>query len=118
MRGETATHRHLRERLTVLIIVTIAVDVVGTLLIFLLERHASGSDIRTIGSAAFWTTTQLLTVSSSLANPISTVARVVDVALEAYGITVVAYLAAAIGAFFYRRGIERDPLEPDSGSNA
>jgi hypothetical protein len=58
----------------------------------------------------FWTSTQLLTVSSQLPNPISTPARVLDLFLQAYAISVVAVLAGSFSAFFHRRGMERDPL--------
>jgi hypothetical protein len=80
-------------------------------LIWLFERHAHGTAIVTIADALFWTTTQLLTVSSQLPNPISTPARILDVFLQAYAISVVAMLAGSFGAFFHRRGIERDPPE-------
>src|SRR5829696_2169585 len=74
------------------------------------RTHADGTEITTLGDSLFWTSTQLLTVSSQLPNPISTPARVFDVFLQAYTITVVAMLAGSFGAFFHRRGIERDPL--------
>jgi hypothetical protein len=69
-----------------------------------------------MGDSAFWTTTQLLTVSSQLHNPISTPARVLDVGLQAYAISVVAAMAGSFGAFFHRRGNERDPPELASAS--
>jgi hypothetical protein len=55
----------------------------------------------------FWTSTQLLTVSSQLPNPLSTPARVLDVVLQAYAISVVAILAGSLGAFFHGRTMER-----------
>ena len=66
----------------------------------------------TLGDAAFWTTTQLLTVSSQLPNPISTPARMLDVFLQAWAISAVAALAGSFSAFFHRRGMERHPVEP------
>ena len=108
-RGLTATHEHLRSRLVFLFITTVAVDVVATLLIFVFERHAAGTKITTLGDSAFWTSTQLLTVSSQLPNPISTQARLLDVFLQAYAISAVAALAGSFGAFFHRRSNERDP---------
>jgi hypothetical protein len=108
-RGLTATHEHLRSRLVFLFITTVAVDVVATLLIFVFDRHAAGTKITTLGDSAFWTSTQLLTVSSQLPNPISTQARVLDVFLQAYAISAVAALAGSFGAFFHRRSNERDP---------
>jgi hypothetical protein len=68
----------------------------------------SETELKTIGSAAFWTTTQLLTVSSSIANPLSVGGRVLDIFMEAYAITVIATLAGAIGSFLQKRGEEID----------
>jgi hypothetical protein len=108
-RGLTPTHRHLRSRLAFVFVMTIAIDALASVLIFVFERHAAGTDITTLGDAVFWTSTQLLTVSSQLRNPISTPARVLDVFLQAYAISAVAALAGSFGAFFHRRGNERDP---------
>lgn len=109
-RGHTRTHVHLRERLVALLAVTLLVDAIGSVLVYLFERHAPGTEITSVGDAAFWTTTQLLTVSSQLPNPISTSARALDVLLQAYAISGVAILAGSFGAFFHRRGLERDPM--------
>jgi hypothetical protein len=108
-RGITPTHEHLRSRLVFLFVVTVVLDAVASVLIFLFERHADGTEITTFGDSIFWTSTQLLTVSSQLANPISTPARVLDVFLQAYAISAVAALAGSFGAFFHRRSNERDP---------
>jgi hypothetical protein len=85
---------------------TLVVDAIASVLIFMFERHAAGTQITNVGDALFWTSTQLLTVSSQLPNPISTPARVLDVFLQAYAISVVAVLAGSFGAFFHRRGDE------------
>jgi hypothetical protein len=97
-------------RITIVIVTTVLLDAVASLLILAFERHASGTQITNLGDSVFWTSTQLLTVSSQLPNPISTPARVLDVFLQAYAISVVAVLAGSFGAFFHRRGMERDPL--------
>ncbi|MEA2454344.1 MAG: hypothetical protein QOI45_606 [Thermoleophilaceae bacterium] len=114
--GHTPTHEHLRSRLTFILVATVALDAVATVLILYFERHAPGTEITNMGDSAFWTTTQLLTVSSQLHNPISTPARVLDVGLQAYAISVVAAMAGSFGAFFHRRGNERDPPELASAS--
>ena len=116
VRGVTPTHDHLRSRLIFIIAATVALDAVASVLIFSFERHADGTGITTFGDAVFWTSTQLLTVSSQLPNPISTPARVLDVFLQAYAISVVAMLAGSFGAFFHRRGIERDPPQTAGGA--
>jgi hypothetical protein len=71
-RAETPTHRRYRDHLAMIVVVTIVVDLACTVLAFLLERPTAGTEIHTIGSAFFWASTQLLTVSSQMkASPIS-----------------------------------------------
>jgi hypothetical protein len=105
-RAGTATHGHLRDRLAGLAVATLAVDLVCAALALLFEHEAKQTQITSFGSALFWTSTQLLTVSSSIQNPISAGGRILDVAMEAYAITVVATLAGSIGAFMVRRAQE------------
>ncbi len=87
---------------------TVGIDLLCAIVAFVLERHSQQTEIKTFGSAAFWTTTQLLTVSSQIKNPISTGGRILDVFMEAYAITVIATLAGAIGSFLQKRGAEMD----------
>jgi hypothetical protein len=103
-RAATATHRRLRDHLTAIAMATIAVDAICALAGFLLERNAKETEIKTIGSAVFWTTTQLLTVSSQIKNPISAGGRILDVFMEIWAITVIATLAGAMGSFLQKRG--------------
>jgi hypothetical protein len=111
VRGSTETHRHLRERIVAIVIVTAALDLVCGVLSWLLERGAPKTDIHSFGSGIFWTTSQLLTVSSSMQNPVTTGGRILDVVMEIYAITVVASLAGSFGAFFHRRSTERADAE-------
>ena len=110
-RAETTTHRHLRERIVAMFALSVVVDAVCGVLSFLFERHAPGTDIKTIGGGLFFSSAQLLTVSSSMANPLTAAGRVLDVGMEAYAITVVAALAGSFGAFFHRRSAERERAE-------
>ena len=109
-RADSPTHQHLRMRLGVLLVTTITLDLVASVAILFLERHQPGTGITSFGDSLFWTSTQLLTVSSQLPNPLGAGARVIDVFLQAWAISVVAMLAGSFGAFFHRRGIERDPM--------
>ena len=115
LRADTPTHGRLRDTLTVIVVTTIGVDLVCAALAFIFERHVQGTEIHTFGSALFWTSTQLLTVSSQLPNPFSVGGRILDVAMEAYAITVVATLAGSIGTFLVRRAREVDPPPRPSG---
>ena len=91
-----------------IVVVTAGIDLFCAIAAFLLERHSQQTEIKTLGSAAFWTTTQLLTVSSSIKNPISVGGRILDVLMEIYAITVIAALAGALGSFLQKRGQEMD----------
>jgi hypothetical protein len=93
-------HRRLLARLALVLFATIAIDAVGTVLVYFLERGARGTEITSFGDAAFFTTVQLLTVSSQLRNPLTTSGRVVDVLLEVWAVIVVAGSAGAIASFF------------------
>jgi hypothetical protein len=108
--GTTRTHQRLRDRLLVIGLATLGIDLICAVAAFLLERHAAHTEIETFGSAFFWTSTQLLTVSSQMKNPITAGGRVLDVFMEVYAITVIAALAASMGAFLHKRGLE---LEDD-----
>lgn len=93
-------HRRLVARLLVALSVTLVVDLVGAVLVWLTERHAHGTDIHGFGDALFFTTVQLLTISSQMANPLTAAGRVVDVGLEVWAIVVVASIGGSFAAFF------------------
>jgi hypothetical protein len=108
LRGASPTHRRLRDILVAVTLCTLGVDLLCAVLAFLLERHSQQTEIKTFGSAVFWTTTQLLTVSSQLRNPVSARGRILDVLMEIYAITVIASLAGAFGSFLQKRAQEID----------
>jgi hypothetical protein len=93
-------HRRLAARLVLVAGATLILDVAASLVMFVAERHAGGTQIHTIGQAFFFVTTQLLTVSSSMANPLTVLGRIVDVILELWAVLVVAGSAGAIASFF------------------
>jgi ion channel len=93
-------HRRLFARLLLVVAATALIDVLATVAIYFLERHAHMTEVKTFGDALFFTTTQLLTVSSSLKNPLTGWGRVVDVLLEGWAVLVVAGSAGAVAAFF------------------
>jgi len=102
-RAESHTHEVLRSRLTFLLLATVTLDVVATLLMFLLEHDDRRSGFTTLGGALFWTSAQLTTVSSQLPNPVTGLGKVVDIGLEVWSISVVAALAASLATFFTAR---------------
>jgi hypothetical protein len=93
-------HRLLVSRLALVLSLTALVDLCGTVVIYFAERHAAGTEITSVGDAIFFTTVQLLTVSSQLKNPLSATGRVTDVVLELWAVLVVAGSAGAMADFF------------------
>lgn len=106
LRAGTPTHSRLRDRLVAIVVATLGVDLICAVLALIFEHGAKQSQVMSFGGAIFWTSTQLLTVSSSIQNPVSAAGRLLDVFMEAYAITVVAALAGAMGAFLLKRGEE------------
>jgi hypothetical protein len=106
VRAETPTHGRLRDHVVVLAVVTVGVDLVCAVLALLFERDAAQTQITSFGTALFWTSTQLLTVSSQMQNPLTTAGRILDVGMELYAITIVATLAGSMGSFMVKRGRE------------
>jgi hypothetical protein len=93
-------HRRLFARLTLIVIATVVLDLLAAGAMYLLERHANGTEIKTFGQAAFFTTVQLLTVSSQIKNPLTPAGRVIDIGLELWAVVVVAGSAGAVATFF------------------
>jgi hypothetical protein len=107
LRGESRTHRFLRSRLMFLFLATLALDVVATALMYMLEHDAPGTGFHTLGGALFWVSAQLTTVSSQLPNPVTTGGQILDILLEGWAISVVALLAGSISAFLHARHVEQ-----------
>jgi hypothetical protein len=93
-------HRRLVSRLVLVLILTAVVDGIATALVYSFERNVRPTDIHTLFDAFFFTTVQLLTVSSQITNPHSVAGRVVDVFLEIWAVLVIAGSAGAIASFF------------------
>lgn len=95
-------HRRLLGRVQLVLAATIVVDLLGAIGIYLLEHgsHAKTNQIHGFGDAFFFSTVQILTVSSQMPNPVTPWGRVVDVLLEIWAVIVVAGSAGAIASFF------------------
>lgn len=93
-------HRRLLSRLLLIVLLTVAIDVIGTALVYAFERHTKQTDIHSFFDAFFFTTVQLLTVSSQIKNPLTVAGRLVDLFLEIWAVLVVAGSAGAIASFF------------------
>ena len=93
-------HRRLAARLIIASGLTLLVLAAGSVLIWAFESGKKGGSIHGFGDAVFFTAVQLLTVSSSLTNPVTAAGKVVDVALEAWAIFVVTAVAGSFASFF------------------
>jgi drug/metabolite transporter (DMT)-like permease len=93
-------HRRLLARLAIALALTLAVATAGAILIDAFEKGKKGGDIHGFGDAVFFTLVQLLTVSSSLKNPLTTAGKIIDVCLEAWAIFVVTAVAGSFASFF------------------
>jgi len=93
-------HRRLGARLLLALVLTLVVFVAGTLLVWAVETGEHGSEIHGLGDAAFFTAVQLLTVSSSMPNPVTSAGKIIDVVLEGWAIFVVSAVAGSFATFF------------------
>jgi hypothetical protein len=93
-------HRRLLARLLLAFGLSIVVFVAGTVLIWISESGQKGGSIHGFGDAAFFCSVQLLTISSSMTNPLTPVGKVVDVGLEVWGVFVITVVAGSFATFF------------------
>src|SRR4051794_5306968 len=98
VRGETDAHAELRSRVLGVTVLTIIVDLVTAALALAFERGHAG--LHSYWDALFWTTTQILTVSSSLSTPETTGGKLLDVGLELYAVVVVTAGGGGFASFF------------------
>ncbi len=93
-------HRRLLSRLELALALSSIVFLVGTLLTWTFETGQKGGQINTLADAAFFTGTQLLTISSSITNPVTAAGRIIDIGLEVWAVVVVAAVAGSFATFF------------------
>lgn len=93
-------HRRLAARLIIALTLTLFVLAIGSVLIWVFESGQKGGEIHGLGDAVFFTSVQLLTISSSITNPVTAAGKVVDVALETWAIFVVTAVAGSFASFF------------------
>ncbi len=104
-RAETKTHYHLRRRITIIFGATAVFSVICTLVVYLAEHGAHGSEINSLWESFLFSTSQLLT-GSSVANPSTDLGKILELVFDLWAITVVASLAGSFGAFFHARSKE------------
>ncbi len=109
-RAQTPTHAHLRRRISIIFLATAVMSIASTLVVYLTERHAQGTEIHDLFDAFIFSTSQLLT-ASSVASPQTDFGKVLELFFDLWAITVVATLAGSFGAFFHARSKEIAAVE-------
>ena len=107
VQGQTKTHTHLRRRLLTIFLATAFISLLSTLVVYVTEHSAHGSEIHNLFDAFLFSTSQLLT-ASSVASPKTNFGKVLELFFDIWAITVVATLAGSFGAFFHARSKEMD----------
>ncbi len=102
----TPPHAHhvLRRRILEALALVAIVDAGGTILMWLFERDAGRGEIHNLWDAFFFTTVQLLTVSSQMPNPVTAAGRIVDIMLELTALFLVTAIAGVFASFFLNVG--------------
>jgi len=108
--------RRFRSRVAILAGASLVLDLAVAGAVLASEQGAPHA-FATYLDALFWTTTQLLTVSSQLPNPERALTKVLDVVLEAWAIIVVASLAATFSDLLHHRTRHRAMKERQAASN-
>jgi hypothetical protein len=93
-------HRRLLARLLIALGLSALVDAACATLMWSYESGLKGSSIHGFGDALFFSTVQIVTVSSSYTNPLTNGGQIVDVVLEFWGIFVVTAIAGSFASFF------------------
>ena len=122
LREPRSANELLVARVTGLVMLTVILVLAGAFVFYRLERNAPGSEVTTYGDALFWTSSQITTISSSLANPISTGGRILAVLTDLVSIAMVSLLFGTIAQHInfvspkrersFHRTAEEDDAEP------
>jgi hypothetical protein len=102
-------HHVLRARLLEALAIVAAVDALGTTFMWAFEDDVRHSAIHNVWDAFFFSTVQLLTVSSQMPNPATTGGRVVDLVLELTAVCLVTGIAGVFASFFLALNKEGEP---------
>jgi voltage-gated potassium channel len=88
----------------------------GAVIVYLLERHAPGSSIRTPGESVWWAFVTVTTVGYGDYTPVTPAGRVTACCIMAIGLLTLAVVTAQVASSFVAQGpsqAQRDPqLEP------
>jgi hypothetical protein len=101
-RSPRKPHHQLRRRVLIALAVVAFFSAFGTVAMWLFERHEQRGQIHNFWDAFFFSTVQLLTISSQMPNPVTTPGRIVDIVLELVGVGFVSAIAGSFANFFLK----------------
>jgi hypothetical protein len=107
-RSPPRPHHVLRRRFAEALVLIAVADAAGTTLMWLFEDDVRRGAIHNLWDAFFFSTVQLLTVSSQMPNPVTTGGRIVDIVLELTALCLVSAIAGVFASFFLHLGVERE----------
>jgi hypothetical protein len=105
LKGSTPTHHRFHGRLLALALITLAIYLLAIIIVWLVPDSGLEG-----WKALVWTASQMIAGGSSL-NAQSGWVHAFGVVLQLWAVFAIAALAGSFGAFFHRRGLERDPLQ-------
>jgi voltage-gated potassium channel len=79
----------------------------GAVIVYLLERHASGGNIHTLGESVWWSVVTVTTVGYGDYHPITTWGRVTACFIMGIGILTIAVLTAQVSSSFVEQAARR-----------
>lgn len=83
----------------------------GTAIVYLLERHAPGSSIRTVGESLWWSATTVTTVGYGDYVPVTTAGRVTACFIMGIGLLTLAVVTAQVASSF----VGQEPRQAQGG---
>jgi voltage-gated potassium channel len=84
----------------------------GAVIVYLFERHAPHSNIRTLGEALWWSVTTVTTVGYGDFTPVTAPGRVTACFIMAIGLLTLAVITAQVASSFVAQGPSRTRLAP------
>jgi voltage-gated potassium channel len=84
----------------------------GAVMVYLFERHASGSNIHTLGESLWWSVVTVTTVGYGDYTPVTVDGRITACGIMGIGLLTLAVVTAQVASSFVAQGTRRDQRSP------